>query len=42
MTDPNYIYEGVLLLHKTVVSHERSIYTFWDFLGDIGGLFSIL
>ena len=42
VTDPNFIYEGVLLLDKTVVSHERSIYTFWDFLGDIGGLFSIL
>ena len=25
-----------------VVSHQRSIYTFWDYLGDVGGLFDML
>ena len=29
-------------LHKDVIHHERSIYTFFDLLGDVGGLFDAL
>ena len=25
-----------------VISHSRSIYTVWDFAGDVGGLFDML
>ena len=29
-------------MNKDKISHRRSIYTFWDFLGDVGGLFDML
>ena len=31
-----------MMLDKDRVHHKRSIYTFWDFLGDVGGLFDML
>ena len=36
------VYSGIIELDMTVIEHSRSIYTFWDFLGDVGGLFGML
>ena len=30
------------MLSPDINMHSRSIYTFWDLLGDIGGLFDML
>ena len=40
--DQQYLFEGVFYMDGTVQRYKRSIYTFWDFLGDVGGLTSIL
>ena len=29
-------------MHSDTVVYERSVYTMWDWLGDIGGLFGTL
>ena len=29
-------------MHQDTVTHTRVVYTFWDFLSDIGGLFDSL
>ena len=29
-------------MHPDMAYLERSVYTFWDFIGDIGGLFEIM
>ena len=36
------IYVASIQMEMTVIEHQRSIYTWWDFLGDVGGLFGIL
>ena len=36
------IYEGAISIDKAVQHYSRSIYTFWDLLGDVGGLLGIL
>ena len=38
----NLLYSVVFNLKKEVIHHDRSIYTFLDLLGDIGGLFDAL
>ena len=40
--DKQYLFEGVFYMDSTIQHYKRSIYTFWDFLGDVGGLTSIL
>ena len=35
-------YQLYFMLSPDINMHSRSIYTFWDLLGDIGGLFDIL
>ena len=37
----NFI-EGAIQIGKAVKKYNRSVYTFWDFLGDVGGLLGIL
>ena len=32
----------VLEVNTSLKTHQRSVYTFWDFLGDVGGLNDIL
>ena len=39
---PGSLYSAVIEMDSTIVYHKRSIYTFWDFLGDVGGLFEML
>ena len=29
-------------LSETMIQHKRSVYTFYDFLGDLGGLYGML
>ena len=36
------IIEGGIFIKQAVQHYSRSIYTFWDFLGDVGGLYGIL
>ena len=36
------VYRAFFQMDMTVIEHSRSIYTYWDFLGDVGGLFGIL
>ena len=36
------IYEARILMDMTVIEHSRWVYTMWDFLGDVGGLFEML
>ena len=36
------IYTALIQLDMNVIEHSRSIYTWWDFLGDVGGLFEML
>jgi len=38
----NSVYEGIISIDKAVQHYSRSIYTFWDLLGDVGGLLGIL
>ena len=40
--EPNLLYSLIFSLSADVLIEERSIYTFWDLLGDIGGLFGSL
>ena len=40
--DLTSLYEGLIAINLDTVKHNRSIYTFWDFLGDVGGLLGIL
>ena len=39
---PGMQLEVVVEMNTSIVTHQRSIYTLWDFLGDVGGLNDIL
>ena len=41
-SDPNLIFNLNFQMSSDVIYEERSIYTFWDLLGDVGGLFGSL
>ena len=36
------LFQGAIVLDHSITHHKRSIYTVWDFLGDVGGLFDML
>ena len=40
----NYLHELTLSFQMTgsLEKHSRTVYTFWDFLGDVGGLNDIM
>ena len=40
--DPNNIQTFMFQVNRAKVLHKRSIYTFWDFLADVGGLYDML
>ena len=40
--DPDLLFNLYVTMSPDVIIEERSIYTFWDLLGDIGGLFGSL
>ena len=35
-------YEAMIIMNSNLHLHHRSIYTIWDFFGDVGGLFDML
>ena len=39
---PHHIFELLFTMSTEIIYEERSIYTVWDLLGDVGGLFGSL
>ena len=40
-SNPNLIYKLNLMMDRDLETRSRSLYTYFDFLGDVGGLYGI-